>query len=216
MKKNAIVTLMPDIDRVIMTVRDQKVILDADLAAVYGVTTKRLNEQVKRNSNRFPSDFAFQLTEKEWAKLQSPVDTSSGNRSQFATGSQKHRDPRFLPWAFTEHGAIMAANVLNSRTASQMSIFVVRAFVKLRAYLGETRDLARKLAAIESEVKSRLDVHEAAIVEVMQRIMRILDPPAPPPEPPPPEIGFHVKEDSPPYRIAKKRPRRANGKGGWS
>jgi hypothetical protein len=126
------------------------------------------------------------------------------NRSQIVTGSQKHRDPRLLPYAFTEHGAIMAANVLNSERAVQMSVFVVRAFVKMRSALTDTRELARKLAALETELKSRLDLHEVAIVEVLQRIMKILDPPPPPPGPPAPEIGFHVKESPVPYRTKKK------------
>lgn len=113
-----------------LTIRGQKVILDADLAAIYGVSTKRLNEQVKRNADRFPRDFAFQLTPSEWAKVKSQAAEPPDNRSQIATGSQKHRDPRFPPQAFTEHGAIMAATVLNSPRAVQMSVFVVRAFVK--------------------------------------------------------------------------------------
>ena len=106
-----------------------------------------------------------------------------------------------LPWALTEHGAIMAANVLKSRQATQMSVFVVRAFVKLRAALADIQDLARKLAAVEAEPKARLDVHEAAMVAVLQRIMEIL---APPP-PPRPEIGFHIREESASYRVNRKR-----------
>ena len=102
-------------------IRGERVILDSDLARIYGVTTKRLNEQVKRNADRFPEDFAFRLSESEYDSLRSQFVTSSSsglpNRSQFATGSQKHRDPRYLPYAFTEHGAIMAANVLNSKEA---------------------------------------------------------------------------------------------------
>ena len=119
------------IEQAIFFIRDQKVILDGDLARIYGVPTKRLNEQVKRNRKRFPDDFAFQLTGAEFANWKSQFATSSQqlldshtdylNRSQIATGSQKHRDPRFLPYAFTEHGAIMAANVLNSRRAVQMN-----------------------------------------------------------------------------------------------
>ena len=96
------------IESKILTIRSQKVILDADLAAIYGVKTKALNQAVKRNIDRFPLDFVFQL---------SRVEFESGNRSQSVTGSQKHRDPRFLPYVFTEHGAIMAANVLNSQRA---------------------------------------------------------------------------------------------------
>ncbi len=110
----------------------------------------------------------------------------------------------YPPYAFTEHGAIMAANVLNSPRAGQMSVFVVRAFLKMRAALSDTRDLARKLAAVETELKSRLDVHEVAIVEVLQRIMKILEPSPPPPESPRPEMGFHVKEQVLPYRMRRK------------
>jgi hypothetical protein len=122
------------------------------------------------------------------------------SRSQIAT-LKRGQNIKYLPYAFTEHGAIMAANVLNSPRAVQMSVFVVRAFVKMRAALTDTRELARKLAVVEADLKSRLDVHEVAIVEVLQRIMRILDPPPPPPEPPLPEIGFHVKEEGVAYRV---------------
>jgi hypothetical protein len=104
----------------ILVLRGQRVLLDAELAALYGVTTKRLNEQVKRNASRFPSDFIFRLT---------PVETVALNRSQNATGSQKHRDPRFAPYAFTEHGAIMVATILSSPRAVEMSVYVVRAFL---------------------------------------------------------------------------------------
>ncbi len=90
------------VEKKILLIRGEKVMLDADLADIYGVTTKRLNEQVKRNAERFPADFAFQLTGEEWKTFK--VKSNEPNRSQFATGSQKHRDPRFLPWAFTEHG----------------------------------------------------------------------------------------------------------------
>ena len=106
------------IERSILVLRGHKVLLDAELAALYGVTTKRLNEQVKRNRERFPDDFMFRLP---------PVELDSLNRSQFATGSQRHRDPRFVPYAFTEHGAIMAANVLASPRAIEMSVHVARA-----------------------------------------------------------------------------------------
>jgi hypothetical protein len=191
-----------DIDALIVEVRGQKVILDADLAAIYGVPTKRLNEQVRRNARRFPPDFLFRLTAAEatgWRR----------SRSQFAT-LKRGGNIKYLPYAFSEHGAIMAANVLNSPRAVDMSVFVVRAFIKMRAALTDTRELKRKLAALETELKARLDTHEAAIVEVLQRIMRILDPrkpPPAPPSPPQPEIGFHVKEDSVPYRIKKRTAR---------
>ena len=194
------------VESAIRTIRGERVILDSDLARIYGVSTKRLNEQVRRNLERFPPDFLFQVTEAEYDGLRSQIATSNENvkdeavatnRSQFATGPSKHRDPRFLPYAFTEHGAIMAANVLNSPQAVQMSVFVVRAFIKIRGAMSDTRALAGKLAALESELKSRLDVHESAIVDILQRIMEILDPPPQPakPEPPRRQIGFHAKPD---------------------
>ena len=98
----------------------------------------------------------------------------------------------------------MAANLLRNPKAVQMSVFVVRAFVKMRAAFTDTRELARKLALLETELKVRLNIHESAIVDVLQHILRLLDPPPPPPEPPPPEIGFHVKEDAVPYRTRRK------------
>jgi ORF6N domain len=171
------------ITSVIRTIRGKKVILDADLARIYDVPTKALNQAVKRNLQRFPNDFLFQLTLEEVANL---------NRSQIVTGSQKHRDPRLLPYAFTENGAIMAANVLNSPEAVRMSVFVVRAFVQMRDLLGSTKELAKQLAALEKKLTDRLDGHEAAVIEVLRRVMDILYPPPPPPEPPRREIGFHV------------------------
>jgi hypothetical protein len=179
-KKTAISSAL-DIHALILTIRDQRVILDADLAAIYGVTTKRLNEQVKRNQDRFPMDFAFQLSSGEKAEVVAICDHLA--RLKFSP---------VLPRAFTEHGAVMAANVLNSPQAIQMSVFVVRAFLKMRTALTDTRELTRKLAALEQDLKSRLDIHEAAIVDILQRVMCILDPPPPPPEPPKPEIGFHA------------------------
>lgn len=195
-----------DFEDLIHEVREQKVILDTDLARIYGVTTKRLNEQVKRNQERFPADFAFQLTAEEVESMRSQFATSSGGewsqnataspestalRSQIATlkkGRGQHR--KYRPYAFTEHGAIMAANVLNSARAVQMSVFVVRAFLKMRAFLGDKRELAQQLAALEKELKQRLDIHEAAIVTILQRLMDIIDPPSPVPGPEKPKIGF--------------------------
>jgi ORF6N domain len=209
MKKKALQAVPTEIDSLIVEVRGQKVILDSDLASIYGVPTKRLNEQVKRNARRFPLDFLFRLTVEETEQCQrsrsqiATLEADGGIRSQFATASK--RNIRYLPAAFTEHGALMAANVLNSPRAVDMSVFVVRAFVKMRSAFGDTRQLPQKLALLEQELTSRLDVHEAAIVDVLQRIMKSLDPPPPPPEPPPLEIGFHVKEDAVPYRI-KRRP----------
>lgn len=176
------------IGSLIRTIRDQKVLLDADLARIYGVPTKALNQAVRRNISRFPPDFLFQLAQNESLAL---------NRSQIVTGSQKHRDPRLRPYAFTEHGAIMAANVLNSPQAVRMSVFIVRAFVQMRELLGSTKELAKQLASLEKKLTSRLDVHEVAIVEVLRRIMDILDPP-PLPEPPRKQIGFRVEPEKKP------------------
>ncbi|NCA83327.1 MAG: ORF6N domain-containing protein [Opitutae bacterium] len=177
----------------IINVRRENVILDSDLAALYGVATKMLNQAVKRNADRFPADFMFQLAPHEVKNL----------RSQFVTSSSGHGGSRYLPYAFTEHGAIMAATVLNSPRAVQMSVFVVRAFVRMRAALSDTAALARKLATLEREVKARLDTHDAAIVDVLRRFMEILDPPARP-EPPPKPIGFGVKERPARYGTKKK------------
>src|SRR6266403_944787 len=166
------------IEQRIYTIRGVRVILDSDLAALYGVPTKRLNEQYRRNRDRFPEDFAFQLTRQEIDSL----------RSQIATSSS-HGGRRYRPYAFTEHGALQAAISLTSPRAVQMSIFVVRAFAKMREALRGTPELARKLAALEKKLTARLDVHEAAIVQVLREVMQILNPP-PEPEPPRRRIGF--------------------------
>jgi ORF6N domain len=165
----------------IRTIRGKKIILDFDLAEIYDVPTKALNQAVKRNLTRFPDDFIFQLTAKEIADLM---------RSQIVTAYK--RNVRFLPYAFTENGAIMAASVLNSPEAVRMSVFVVRAFVQMRDLLGSTKELTKQLAALEKKLTERLDGHEVAIIEVLRRVMDILDPPPPPPESPGREIGFHV------------------------
>ena len=165
-----------DVSSCILTLRGQKVILDADLAHIYGVTTKVLNQAVKRNPNRFPADFAFQLTPDEFA----------GMRSQFVTTSAKRRltNP---PRAFTEHGAIMAANVLNSPQAVEMGVFVVRAFVKLREQLLNRAEIEKRLSKIERDLSG----HDAALRELYQRIRPLL---LPPQDPPRKRIGFSVKE----------------------
>ena len=173
-----------DIGLLIRTIRGQKVILDTDLAAIYGVPTKVLNQAVKRNHHRFPDDFLFQLT---WNELENL-------KSQFVTSSS-HGGRRKQPFAFTENGAIMAANVLNSPEAVRMSVFVVRAFVQMRDLLGGTKELARQLADLEKKLTARLDVHESVIVDVLRRVMEILDPPPPLPEPPKRRIGFQVKPE---------------------
>jgi len=206
MKKEIIAYPTVDITTLIITVRGKRVVLDRDLAGIYGTTTKRLNEQVKRNRNRFPEDFMFRLTAKEWADLTSQIAMSNAqsNRSQFATGSQRHRDPRFTPFAFTEHGALMAANILRSERAIQMSVFVVRAFIRMRQMLIEQRGLARKLSELEKELTARLDVHETAINEILGQIRRLLGP-SPEPERPKRRIGFLVEEPKVPYLTKMKR-----------
>jgi hypothetical protein len=172
------------IEQAILVIRGQRVILDSDLAKLYGVSTKALNQAVKRNADRFPGDFACQLNAAEVGNLRSQVVTSSSgpvesiesnlNRSQFVTGSQKHRDPRFRPWAFTEHGAVMVASVLNSKRAVEVSIYVVRAFVKLREMLGTHKALAQKLAELERQVAS----HDRHIRSLFEAIRQLMEPPA--------------------------------------
>ena len=170
----------------IRVIRRQRVILDSDLARIYGVTTTRLNQQVRRNRPRFPADFVFQLSSEEFAGLMLQIATSNTGRG----GRRK------LPFAFSEHGAIMAASVLNSARAVQMSVFVVRAFVKMREALSGTKDLAAKLAELERRLTDRMDVHEQAIVHVIGEIRKLMKPP--PSEPPPKrrEIGFHVRDEA--------------------
>ncbi len=126
----------------ILWLRGHKVMIDSDLAALYGVSTKRLNEQVKRNKERFPSDFMFQLNRYEFADL----------KSQFATSSSGWGGRRKLPYAYTEHGALMAANVLNSKRAVEASIFVVRVFAKLRQMLAPYKELANKFQQLEKKL----------------------------------------------------------------
>jgi hypothetical protein len=168
------------IDAMIRTIRGVRVLLDRDLAKIYGVPTFRFNEAIKRNRHRFPPDFMFELTREEF----------EGLISQNAMSKPGRGGRRTLPYAFTEHGALQAANVLRSQRAVQMSVFVIRAFVKMREALRGSPELARKLAALEKKLTARLDVHEAAMVQVLREVMQILNPP-PEPEPPQRRIGFH-------------------------
>jgi hypothetical protein len=158
------------ITRAILVLRGHKVLLDTELASLYGVTTKRLNEQVKRNAERFPEDFLLRPSAAEVEML---------NRSQIATGSQKHRNPRFPPYAFTEHGAIMAAMILNSPHAVEMSVYVVRAFVHLRELLSSNRELARRFAQLETRLDKKLTEHDRAIAAILSAIRELMNPPAP-------------------------------------
>jgi hypothetical protein len=164
---------MERIERAIIVVRSEKVMLDSELAEIYGVETKRLNEQVQRNLNRFPKDFMFQLTLAEYANLRSQIATSSSYGGR-----------RYLPYAFTEHGALMLANVLNSERAAHTSVMVVRAFVKLRQMLATNAVLSRKLDAMEKKYDAQFKV-------VFDAIRQLMSPPAKPKR----EIGFHVKYD---------------------
>jgi phage regulator Rha-like protein len=147
----------------ILLIRGQRVILDSDLAELYGVSTKQLNQQVKRNSRRFPDDFVMQLSAQEAANL----------RSQIVTSSSSHGGQRYRPYAFTEHGAIMAASVLNSERADDMSIFVVRAFVRMREALAANQQIMAKLTELEHRVES----HDGNIQELIEAIRELMEPP---------------------------------------
>ncbi|MDI7261817.1 MAG: ORF6N domain-containing protein [Thermodesulfobacteriota bacterium] len=150
------------IEQRILLIRGQKVMLDADLAELYGVTTKRLNEQVKRNRNRFPQDFMFRLTAKEKAEVVANCDHLV--KLKFSPA---------LPNAFTEHGAIMVASVLNTKRAIEVSVFVVRAFIKLREMLATHKELAHKLV----ELERRLESHDEAIQSLFSAIRQLMTPP---------------------------------------
>lgn len=171
------IDIIPDVDGIIRTVRKQRVILDTDLAALYGVQTFRFNEAVKRNRSRFPEDFMFQLTKEEADAL----------TSQFAMSKAGRGGRRTLPWAFTEHGALQAANILNSTRAVAMSVYVIRAFIRLREELAANTTLEKRLAVIEKTLVS----HDVALRDVIQKIRPLL---MPPPEPPRKRIGFHADD----------------------
>jgi len=213
MKKKTLSQAVEDFRGLIVYVRGVPVILDSDLARVYGVTTKALNQAVKRNSERFPDEFVFLVGSQEVTILKSQIVTSSyiPMRSQIVTASG-HGGRRKATYAFTEHGAIMASMVLNSPQAVQMSVFVVKAFVAMRSMLTGQRDLAKKLADLERTLTERLDTHEHAISDIIQQIMQLLSPPPEPEveEPPRPRIGFSVRERRAIYRT-KKVSRRGRG-----
>ena len=170
----------------IVSIRGAKVIFDFDLAKVYGVTTSRLNEQVGRNLDRFPEDFMFQLSEAE----------SDNLISQNAISRSGHGGTRKLPYVFTEHGAIMAANVLKSKRAAQMSVFVVRAFVRIREVVAAHRELSEKI----NELEERVDSHDANIQGIIEAIRQLMNPPVKRRK----RIGFRLEEPRAIYRVKRK------------
>lgn len=216
MPTKKVVSSPDSLEPLIFTIRGHRVILDADLARLYGVPTYRFNEAIKRNRRRFPADFAFQLTAAEFSNLRSQIATSSSesvdshqgnpnssqfamsssgtNRSkdrtsdwsQFVTTSSRHRGAAYRPWAFTEHGALMAANVLRSARAIQMSVYVVRAFVKMREHLVANAAILKRLAEID---KTLLE-HDQSLQIIWSQLQPLLEPP---PDPPKRRIGFHPK-----------------------
>ena len=173
--ENALVPI-EHIAQSILILRGQRVLLDSDLAALYGVPTKRFNEQVKRNLGRFPPDFMFQLSEEEVEIL----------RSHFATSRSGWGGRRYAPHAFTEHGAIMAAMILSSPYAVDMSVYVVRAFVQLRELLTSNKELALRLDDLEARISRKLTDHDDAITAILKTIRQLMNPPEPKRRP----IGF--------------------------
>lgn len=161
----------------IHTVRGQRVMIDSDLARLYGVTTKVFNQTIQRNAARFPADFAFRITRQEVENLKSQIVTSS-----FGSG---HGGRRKLPWIFTEHGAIMAATILRSPRAVAMSVYVVRAFVQMKEALLANATILKRLA----EMDKKLVTHDVILRDVYEKLRPLL---APPPEPPRKELGFHT------------------------
>ena len=183
-------TVLPSevIEKKIHLIRGHKVILDSDLAELYGVETKLLNKAVSRNRGRFPSDFAFRLTKQEFADLRFQIGTSNIGRG----------GRRYAPYAFNEHGAIMAANVLRSQQAVKMSVFVVRAFVRIREQLLSKAELESRLSQIEKVLLA----HDDNISELYRQIRPLLMPPDDPPSKP---IGFEIREQATAYRSKQKK-----------
>lgn len=181
-KRSAPMTSVVPIEHVarkIYLIRGQKVMLDADLAALYNVPTKALNQAVKRNLDRFPDDFMFRLTKEEIGLL---------NRSQFVTGSQKHRNPRLLPYVFTEHGVAMLSSVLNSARAVQMNILIIHAFVAMRELLATNKDFAARIEKLETSQQQ----HASVISLLADEIDKLKEPP---PVPPRRRIGFTSSDE---------------------
>ena len=170
----------------ILTIRDEKVVLDVDLARIYGVSTRVLNQSLRRNKRRFPVDFAFQLSGDEYDAMRSHIviaaSGAKNQRSQIVIGSR--RNIRYRPWAFTEHGALQAANILRSDRAIAMSVYVIRAFIEQREKLAANAAILKRLAEID---KTLLE-HDTVLRDIYQKLLPLL---APPPEPTRRQIGFH-------------------------
>jgi hypothetical protein len=158
------------ITRAILIVRGHRVLLDSELAALYGVETRVLNQAVRRNAERFPKDFRFQLT---------PAEAAASRSQSVILKPARGQNIKFLPYAFTEHGAIMAATVLNSSRAVEMSIYVVRAFVQLRELLSSNTELAKRLDQLEARIEKKLATHDDAIASMLSAIRELMNPPAP-------------------------------------
>jgi hypothetical protein len=168
-------------------IRGQRVILDADLAQMYDVPTKRFNEAFKRNRERFPEDFAFQLTGEESIILRSQIATSSLESLSVTKNSKfEHGGRRYFPWVFTEHGAVMAANILTGEHATRMSVFVVRAFVRMREHIAANQAILKRLAEID---KSLLE-HDSALRDIYRKLLPLLEPS--PDSPPKGKLGFEL------------------------
>ena len=176
MASNKSVVRLGDIQRRILLVRGEKVVLDVDLAEFYGVTTKRLNEQVKRNKGRFPEDFAFRLTLGERTEVVAKCDHLS-----------KLKYSSTLPYAFTEHGALMAASVLSTQRAVEMSVFVVRAFVGMRQAIAQHKELANRLGLLERHLAD----HNSKILTLLEAVKQLM---APSEVPRKRRIGFQKEE----------------------
>jgi hypothetical protein len=180
----AVVLKPENVAQLVFFIRGEKVMLDADLAKLYGVTTKALNQAVRRNRTRFPEDFAFRLSAEEFSNLRSEIVTSSKGRSgiwsQIVTTSQKYRRSDSLPVAFTEQGVAMLSSVLRSTRAVEVNIAIMRTFVQLRRLMDTNRDLARKIEALEKKYDEQFGVVFDAIKQLIA-----------PAEPPKKQIGFH-------------------------
>jgi hypothetical protein len=176
----------PQIESAILLIRGQRVLLDRDLAAMYGVTTGNLNKAVRRNLSRFPGDFMFQLT----------ADEAEASRFQFGI-LKRGLNIKYLPYVFTQEGVAMLSGVLRSPRAEQVNIAIMRAFVRLMETLSLHKELAHKL----SELERKIENHDENIRTLFEAIHHLMTPP----EPPQKEIGFHVRETGPPYRVKEKR-----------